>query len=327
MVGATSATYVNWSRFVPAWVGCDPTGGVDDQRHVDTTLVGVLLVPLERRVPALGPAPRVVGVAVGTTDVVDPVDRLVGGLEDAVEELHLVHDAERAALLGRAVVGEHDEDRVVELTHRAQAVDQPADLVVGVVEERGEGLLEAGGQLLLVLGKVVPGVDTGVAGSQLSPRRNEAQVELAPEPALPYDVPALVVAAAVLLQVGRRRLMGCVGRSERHVGEERPVGAHALAVGQHHAAAGRSCPPTGGSRPPGRRAVRSDGCRTPGRGGTGRSRLRGIRRNDRTRGRAATGRTVPPPSTAPSGRDATCPHRRLRSPRPAAPRRSSPHGC
>ena len=83
--------------------------GTHDHRHMHATFVCVLLVPLERRVAALRPTPRVVGVAVRATDVVDLIDHLVGRLEDAVEELHLVHDAKWAALLRRAVVGEHDE--------------------------------------------------------------------------------------------------------------------------------------------------------------------------------------------------------------------------
>ena len=117
---------------------------------------------------------------------------------------------------------------VVELAHALEAVDQPADLVVGVVEEGGEGLLEAGGQAPLVLGQVVPRLDAGVAGGQLGALGDDAQLELAGEPALAGHVPALVVAAPVLGQVLRRRLVGGVGGAEGQVGEERPVGADAL---------------------------------------------------------------------------------------------------
>ncbi len=74
----------------------------------------------------------------------------------------------------------------------AQYLDQPADLVVGVVEERRERLLEAGREPLLVLGQVVPGVDAGIAGRQLGSLGDDAQLELALEPAGSHDVPALV---------------------------------------------------------------------------------------------------------------------------------------
>ena len=213
--------------------GCDRAGRVHDHRHVHATFVGVLLVPLERRVAALCPAPRVVGVAVRAADVVDLVDRLVGGLEDAVEELHLVHHTERPALLGGAVVGEHHEHRVVELAEVAQPVDEPADLVVGVIEECGERLLQSARQPLLVLGKIVPGVDAGIAGGELGALGDHPEFELAPEPPLAHDIPALVVPAPVLVEIAGRCLVWGVGGAERHVGEERTVGADALRVGQH----------------------------------------------------------------------------------------------
>ena len=76
MVGAMSFTWWNWSRIAPR--SRDPPRPVHDERDVDPALVGVLLVPLEGGVAGLGPAPRVVGVAVGPADVVDPLDRLVG---------------------------------------------------------------------------------------------------------------------------------------------------------------------------------------------------------------------------------------------------------
>ena len=211
----------------------DPRGPVDHQRHVHAALVGVLLVPLERAVAALGPAPRVVHIAAGAADLVQPGDGLLGHLVDAVEPLHLVHHPERAALLGRPVVGQHDQDGVVELAQMVEAVDQPPDLVVGVVEEGGEGLLEAGREDLVALGQGVPRLHARVAGRQPGPLRDHAEVQLAPVPALPHDVPSLVVAAPVLGQVAGGRLMGGVGGAEGEVGQERPVGADPLAVADH----------------------------------------------------------------------------------------------
>ncbi len=195
--------------------------------------VGVLLVPLERRVAALRPAPRVVGVAVRAADVVELVDHRVAVFEDAVEELHLVHHTEGAALLRGAVVCEDHEHGVVEFAHVTQAVDQSTDLVVGVIEERGERFLESRTDLLLILGEVVPGIDTGVAGREFGPVGDHAEFELTFVPALTNDVPAFVVLAAVLLQVALRRLVRSVRRTERHVREERAIGPHTLAVADH----------------------------------------------------------------------------------------------
>ena len=133
---------------------------------MDAALVGVLLVPLERGVAGLGPTPRVVGVAVGPADVVDPLDGLVGCLQDHVEVLHLVHDAELATLLAGPVVGQQHDHRVVEDAELLEFVEESSDLGVGVLEESGERLLEPGGQALLVLGQRVPRLDAGVAGGE-----------------------------------------------------------------------------------------------------------------------------------------------------------------
>ena len=92
--------------------------------------------------------------------------------------------------------------RVVELAELARAPStQPADLGVGVVEEGGEGLLEAGGEAAVVLRQLVPRLDAGVARRQLGAGGEQAQLLLAGEPLVAGDVPALVEAAAVLLEV------------------------------------------------------------------------------------------------------------------------------
>ena len=54
------------------------------------------------------------------------------GVGHAVEEAPLVEGAVRAALAAGAVVGDHDDDRVVELPGLLEVVEHAADLVVGV---------------------------------------------------------------------------------------------------------------------------------------------------------------------------------------------------
>ena len=201
-------------------------GPVHDERHMHATFVGVLLVPLERRVAGLGPAPRVVGVAVRTTDFVEVADGLLWRFENAVEELHLMHDTERTAFLGGAVVGQHHHDGVVELPEVAQRVDQAPDLGVGVLEECGKCLLEAGCEALVHLGHVVPCLDSGVAGRELGAFDVEAQLLLTGEPFGADVIPALVECPAVLVEVGLRCLVWCVGGTEGGVEKERTIGAH-----------------------------------------------------------------------------------------------------
>ena len=89
-------------------------------------------------------------------DLVDQLQALLDRLLRVVEELRLVRRASRAAFRGGAVVGDHHDQRVLELTERRQELEQPADLMVGVLEEAGEHLHHPGVQLPRRLGLRVP---------------------------------------------------------------------------------------------------------------------------------------------------------------------------
>ncbi len=102
-----------------------------------------------------------------------------------------------------------------------------------MVEEGGERLLQTCGEPLLCVGEVVPCLHAGVAGSKRGVGIDHAEFDLAVEPLLTDHVPSGVVATPVLLEVLVGRLMGCVGRPERQVGEERTIRAEALVVVDH----------------------------------------------------------------------------------------------
>ena len=74
----------------------------------------------------------------------------------AVEELVLVDRSVGRPLARRAVVGAVEDDRVVELAGLLEVVDDPPDLVVGVLGEAGEDLGHPGEEPLLVVGERVP---------------------------------------------------------------------------------------------------------------------------------------------------------------------------
>ena len=150
-------------------------------------------------------------------------DGLVRRLQDHVEVLHLVHDAELAALLAGAVVRQQQDDGVVEHAEALEVLEEAADLGVGVLEEGGEGLLEPGRQPALVLGQRVPRLDAGVAGGELGVGRQEPHLDLAGEPPLAGDVPSFVEPAAPLVEVLGRGLVGGVHGPEGQVGEEGAV--------------------------------------------------------------------------------------------------------
>ncbi len=144
-----------------------------------------------------------------------------------------MHHAEGATLLGRTVVRQEHHDGVVQLSHGAQSIDQPADLVIRVIQKSRERFLQATRQQLVRFRHVVPCRNAGVARSELGAPGNDTELELALIPAFTYHIPALVIAPSILLEVRGRGLMRGMGRTKGDVGEERTVGTDALAVVDH----------------------------------------------------------------------------------------------
>ena len=68
-------------------------------RYVNAAFVSVLLVPAIRGVAYLRPTPRIVVVAIWSANVINALDCLIRCFENAVEELHFVHDSVWATLL------------------------------------------------------------------------------------------------------------------------------------------------------------------------------------------------------------------------------------
>ena len=102
----------------------------------------------------------------GSAEVVDPggheLDRLEP--EGPVQDGELVEAAVRRAF-GRGAVVADDvvDERVVENPEVVEGVDQPADVMVGVLEEAGVDLHLAGEHRLQLVRHVVPGGDLGRA--------------------------------------------------------------------------------------------------------------------------------------------------------------------
>ena len=112
----------------------DPLGPVDDQRVARAAEVaGDLLGPLERGVHRPGPADRDVRLARRPADLVDPLDRALQAELHAEQAGDFAERPFQPAFGAGAVVADdvHDQ-RVVEFAGGLQAVDQPADVVVGV---------------------------------------------------------------------------------------------------------------------------------------------------------------------------------------------------
>ena len=141
-----------------------------------------------------------------------------------VEVGHLVEGTVHGAL-GRGTVVADDvvDDRVVQDLEVLDGVDQPADVVVGVLQEPGVDLHLPGQHRLELLGHVVPRRDLVVAHGQLGIVGDHPQLLLPGEGALALDVPAVVELPCVLVGPFLRHVMRGVRGARREVHEERLV--------------------------------------------------------------------------------------------------------
>ena len=188
----------------------DALGPVDDRAVARAAPVrGDLLGPLVRRVHRVRPAHGVVVVGLRGAELVDALGHELGRLQrgGAVEVDQLVEAAVQAALGARAVVADDVVDeRVAEDAEVVERVDQPPDVVVGVLQEAGVDLHLAREHRLEVVRDVVPGGDLVGPGGQLGVGRDHAELLLAGERLLAQRVPALVELALVLRRpLGRAR--------------------------------------------------------------------------------------------------------------------------
>src|SRR5262245_7950575 len=218
----------------------------DYERVGDAAFEVVTLPHLERRVERPGPADGVVVVGRRRAELVELPQDGLDVVRDAVEELGLVDGTVRAAFAARAVVGDEDDDRVVEPARVLEKVEHPSDLVVRVREEAREHLRHAAEQPLLVVVQRVPGphdverrprdaFDALLAGVRIEWRKLCALVEdphlpLAFEDELSVRLVAHVEPPLVLLDPLRRRVVRRVARAGAEVHEERLVGRDHLGV-------------------------------------------------------------------------------------------------
>src|SRR5208283_4173628 len=94
------------------------------------------------------PPDGVMVVGLRATEVVEQLYALFDGVDVAVEELALVDRSVWTALTAGAVVGDHDDDGVVQLAGFLEIVQDPADLSVGVAQKTGEDLRHPAEQFL-----------------------------------------------------------------------------------------------------------------------------------------------------------------------------------
>ena len=117
-------------------------------------------------------------VGARAAQLVEELQVLLNGVGQAVEELVLVHRAVGAALAGRAVVGDDDHDRVIQLAGLIQVAQQPSDFVVGVAQEPGVDLGHPREQPLLLSRQRVPRPYRVEFGPPLAVRAGLAHVRI-----------------------------------------------------------------------------------------------------------------------------------------------------
>jgi hypothetical protein len=188
--------------------GAEAGRPVDDARIGHPALVDLPLPPLERGVAGHGPPPRVVVVGRRCPELVDARPQLLGARGVTVPQAPVVDGAVRAALGAGAVVGDQDHQGVVELAALVEEAEQPADLGIGVGQEGGEALHEAGRHPLVLGRDVVPGRHPRRPGRQFGARRDDAQLELAGVGGLAPGVPAAVEPAPEPLEPLLGRMVG-----------------------------------------------------------------------------------------------------------------------
>ena len=205
---------------------------VGDHADAGSAEVGSdLFGPHERRVERDRPAGGHVRVGFRAAPFVDEFGHVLNCFRHAVEVGVFVEQSVHAAFGAGSVVARDVEDQgVVELAGFADGVDDAADLVVGVIEEGGEGFDLAGEERLFLGGEMVPILDGLGFGGELGAFRNDAHGDLAFQRFLTDLVPALVEFA---LPLGDP-IGGCVvrgmDRSGSEIDEERLVRSHRLLV-------------------------------------------------------------------------------------------------
>jgi hypothetical protein len=117
-----------------------------------------------------------------------------------------------------AVVGEHEDEGVVELVGFAESAEDAADVLVHAVDHGGVNGHAA--HLPFLIGSVFPGGDVGVAWGEGPAFVDDAEFDHAAVTFLAEGVPAVFVAGLVAVDVFFEGVHGPVGRGEGDVAEE-----------------------------------------------------------------------------------------------------------
>ncbi len=221
---------VNCERRSPSRL--EPVGPGDDHRVAcPAQMARHLLAPLEWRIAGPRPGGRdvwcrvVVAPRLDAAVLVDQLQLLLRGEVDAVQERHLVERARGGPFEARAVVAPDVEDqRVVEVAHLLDGVEEASGVPVGVVLEARVDLHLPGVELLRGVVERVPRLEEVRPRGELRILRDHAECLLALEDLLAELVPPLVELALVLVGPLFPDVVRRVGATRRVVHEPRLLG-------------------------------------------------------------------------------------------------------
>ena len=165
-------------------------------------------------------------VGVRGAEVVDLGRQELRGLDarHAIEGGQFVEAAVEGPLGRGAIVAENVVDqRVADKVEVRDRVDEPANLVIRLLQEARVELHLAGEHRLEVVGHLIPARDLVVPLGQFGVLRNHAQLLLLLECLLPQRIPAVVELALVLVRPHLGYLVRGVGGTGGEVHEERLV--------------------------------------------------------------------------------------------------------
>ena len=149
-----------------------------DQRIADPAAMGVLLVAAQRRICRHRPTHGEVRMGIRAADGVDARQFFRHDLGTKIVGSHRVYHSQGTAFLARAIVREHQQNRVLELPGSAQKVDQASDVLVGMIEHGRIRCLQPGKYAALVAPDRIPGSDQIIAWRHARVPRNDAEVFL-----------------------------------------------------------------------------------------------------------------------------------------------------
>ncbi len=169
----------------------------------------------------------------GSAPLIQARQLILDRVRQAVQHDGLVEGPGQPAFGAGTVITENvDEQSVVQLGHRLNGIDQPADLVVGVFCKGREYLHLAGRESLLICRQRVPVGDVRWLGRHLGAWRYYTQLDLSRQRLLAVLVPTAVELALVPVEPIRRHVVRCMGGTGGEVDEESLVRRERL-LGPH----------------------------------------------------------------------------------------------